>query len=60
MEDNLYKCLNCGMIINNPKEIKDCTAVGEQLLCYQTYLECPYCGGDVEDYEEEEESDLSD
>lgn len=44
----MYKCLNCGRIIKEPKDVYELVEVGAQLLDYPVGIECPMCKGELE------------
>ncbi|MBR3209172.1 MAG: hypothetical protein IKN65_00245 [Clostridia bacterium] len=52
-----YKCKDCGEITDEPTKWKDYAEVGDGVECCGYCLMCPLCGGDVEEYEDEEELD---
>ena len=50
-----YKCNNCGEIFDEPRVYVETHGFTDGL--YETWSCCPYCGGDYEDYDPDEEVD---
>lgn len=45
----MYKCLDCGKEFEHPHEYEECVGCFWGDPAYQTFKECPHCGGDYEE-----------
>ena len=45
----MYRCLDCGKAFENPREYSECIGSFWGDPAYQTFEECPYCCGDIEE-----------
>lgn len=50
-----YKCKCCGEVFDEPRRYVETHGFTDGL--YETWSCCPYCGGDYEDYDPDEEVD---
>lgn len=46
-----YYCESCGRIFEEPCEYTECVGEFWGAPAYQSYAECPYCGGSIEECE---------
>lgn len=49
----MYECNTCGAIL----EPHECIITHSEKLC-EIYVSCPHCGGECENYEEEDDGEL--
>lgn len=50
-----FKCSCCGEVFNEPRVVRETHGFTDGFA--ETFYVCPYCGGDYDDYDSDEEVD---